>query len=207
MYWSIPRDREGQTAIIVAGGPSLDLAQVRQVARIRIKRDDETLVVAVNDAVYPCWWADWLHFCDAKWAHWHASAVAKFAGIKTTLDDTLPLAWGVKVLNNTGRDGFDPDPACCRHGANSAYQATHSVIHAGVSRILLLGVDLKPSRAGERHWFGDHPQPTNPDFGKWASAFETLLPSLRERGIEVVNCSPGSALEAFPKQPLESALP
>jgi len=37
--------------------------------------------------------------------------------------------------------------------------------------------------------------------------FPTLQPALTERGIEVINCTPGSALTCFPMGNLDEVLP
>lgn len=201
---------DGLSAIIIAGGPSLSLAQIRLIARARHAAGSTFRVMAINDAIYPAWFADWLHAADRQWWFEHIQGVHTFPGIKTTLEDDVPEPWVTGYLQNTGQDGFDPDPACCRTGANSAYQAMHISIHAGVRRIILVGVDMKDSAKGDRHWFGDHPAilgTARVQYDKiMIPHFETLAPTLKERGVEVINCSPGSALTIFPAKDLVEAL-
>lgn len=193
----------GLTAVVIGGGPSLSLAQVQAIARAKLTGG--VRVVAVNNAVYVAWWADWLHACDFKWWREHIQQVQHFAGIRTTLDPLVPDLWKVGLLKNTGREGFDPDPANCRHGSNGVYQAMHCLIHADVRRIALVGVDMK--RDGNRtHWHDGHGADSVDYAAVMAPHFETLKPALEERRIEVFNASPGSALEAFPKVSLEEAL-
>ena len=193
----------GLTAVIIGGGPSLSLAQVQTIARAKLSGG--VRVVAVNNAVYVAWWADWLHGCDFKWWREHIQQVQHFTGVRTTLDPTVPDLWKVGLLRNTGRDGFDADPANCRHGSNGVYQAMHCLIHADVRRIVLVGVDMK--RDGERtHWHDGHGADHVDYATVMAPHFETLKPALVERRIKVFNASPGSALEAFPKVSLEEAL-
>lgn len=203
-FFSIPREWDGETCVIVGGGPSLDLHQVHLLARAKLL--GKTRVLAVNDAVFACWWADWLHGCDRKWWDWHIQCVAKFPGRKTTLDRTLPPQWGVKSLNNTGKTGFDENPSCCRTGSNGVYQAMHCLLHAGVKRIGLVGVDMKMD-GKKTHWFGMHPNKVTVAYASvMAPHFETLKPAIEARRIKVRNCSPGSALEAFPMKKLSSFL-
>lgn len=200
----------GCTAIVIAGGPSLSLKQIRAIAMARMQPGSKFRVIAINDAIYPAWFADWHHACDGVWWHNHIQTCHTFPGIKTTLAEDVPQPWVSGYLENTGCEGFDPDPSHCRTGANGAYQAMHISIHAGVKKIILAGVDMKASAAGEHHWFGSHPAritPLNADYAKtMAPHFETLKPALAERGIEVVNASPGSALAAFPLVNLEKVL-
>lgn len=199
----------GCTSVILAGGPSLSLKQIRAIAMARMREASPFRVIAVNDAIYPAWFADWHHACDREWWYHHIQTVHQFPGIKTTLADDVPEPWVTGYLENSGCEGFDPDPSRCRTGANSAYQAMHISIHAGVRKIILVGVDMKASGA-DHHWFGDHPKvitPLNADYQHtMVPHFETLKPALAERGIEVVNASPGSALAAFPLVNLEEAL-
>ncbi len=201
---------ERRAVIIIGGGPSFDLAQNRLIARARNRAESPFRVIAVNDAVYGAFWADWLHACDSAWWFRHIQGVHEFQGIKTTIQDDVPAPWVSGFLQQTGVDGFDPDPSCCRTGNNSAYQAMHIAIHAGASRIILCGIDMKDGDGGKKHWFGNHDDITGevPVYYEkiMVPHFETLKPELERRGIEVINTSMGSALTAFPKAPLESVL-
>ena len=217
--WPIPLLwPDGPTAVILAGGPSLSLAQVRYVARARLENRCKAL--AVNDAVYLAWWADWLHGCDGKWWTWHKDTAAKFKGVKTTCTETAAesAARFVRVrdpatapqeLHDKGlkRGGFADAPDEVAGGGNGAYQAIQMLAKAGAKKILLLGVDMKPGPENEAHWFGEHPDSIRSD---WRSSmlpfFPTLVEPLKERGVEVINCSPDSAIECFPKARLEDVL-
>lgn len=189
----------GATVAIIAGGASLTAAQVRLVARAKL--DGRCRAIAVNDAVYLAWWADWLHACDRRWWKHHGDRLAGFGGARTSLEAVVD---GVLTLRDTGLEGFDPDPRCLRNGGNGAYQALHGAVHAGARRVLLLGVDLKDER-----WFGAHPWATRampPDWFVIARTFLSIVPALHEKGVEVINCSEESALGAFPKAALTEDL-
>lgn len=196
----------GLTAVLIGGGPSLTLEQIQMIAKSRLSASG-VRVIAVNNAVYVAWWADWLHGCDSKWWIEHIQQVQHFPGIRTTLDPLVPERWKVGLLNNTGQTGFDPDPANCRTGSNGIYQAIHCCIHAGVKQIILAGVDMKRAPDGRSHWHGGHGL-SAPDYQTvMAPHFETLVPELRERRISVVNASPGTALTTFPVVSLDAVLP
>lgn len=195
--FSVPRIWDGQTVVIVGGGPSLTFDQIRLIARSRL--EDRCRVIAVNDQIYFCWWADWLHGCDAKWWNWHKASAPQFTGIKTTLEPNTNQEWGLGWLENTGVEGFDGDPTHVRTGRNGAYQAMHCAIHAGAATIVLVGVDMRD--AGERtHCHSGHPRMGSPSYEKrMVPVFRTLLPALEERGIRVWNCSKRSAIDCFDK--------
>lgn len=193
---------EGFKTIIIAGGPSVTLKTIHTIAKARLDLSSKVRVIAVNDAIYPAWWADWLHACDQKWWNWHIQRVQHFTGIKTTLAPGINRSWA-EYLEHSGEDGFDPDPTLIRHGRSGAYQALHCAIHAGSKEIILVGVDL----CDGSHWFGDHPMETHCDrLTMMGPAFETIIPAARERGVTVLNASPSSRLECFPKVSLEARL-
>lgn len=205
IFTALP-DWSGSTAVVIGGGPSLDLKQVRKIGLSRLEQ--KCRVVAVNDAVFVSWWADWLHGCDAKWWMWHRNTAQRFPGIKTTLGETVPAPWVSGRLVNSGPDGFDPTPGNVRTGSNGVYQVMHELIKAGVSRIILTGVVMSAPVKGDTHWHGSHEGRPHVDYAqKMIPAFATLKPALQEYGVDVVNCSPGSALHAFRHGDLETELP
>jgi hypothetical protein len=189
----------GRTAVIIAGGPSVTVRQIRHVAIARL--EDRCRIIAVNDAIYLAWNSDWLHAYDSRWWGWHGQRLENCGGIKTTCQEETNDAYVTGKLVRSGVDGFDRSPWAVR-GSDGGYQAICIAMHAAVSRILLLGFDMKGDR-----WFGSHPvEHPGHHIGWVAPRYATLLPFLQERGIETVNCSAASALECFPKAELESVL-
>lgn len=153
--------------------------------------------IAVNDTFRLAPWADMLYAADTGWWRCHAQDALKFAGLKVTANSSCEFR-DVLLLNQTGYEGFDPNPKNIRTGGNSGYQALHIAIHAGAARVALFGFDM-----GGAHWFGKHKHPlrnTDPDtFKRWIKRF----PGLMGHGAEIVNCTPGSALECFPMARIE----
>lgn len=147
-----------------------------------------------------------LYGADVAWWHYYAQEALAFKGLKVTC--TQCDFREVLRLEVTGLEGFDPRPGCIRTGSNSAYQAAHIAAQAGARRILLCGVDLH-DRDGSHH-HGDHPSPlrttSERSFNVMRERFGTLVEPLQQLGIEVFNCSPGSALRCFPYRAIEDAL-
>lgn len=90
---------------------------------------------------------------------------------------------------------------------NSAGQAVNLLGRLGVRRILLVGVDGTHGA----HWHDRHSHPgaahaTADTARRWVNQWSIMAPDLKERGIEVINCSMKSAVSAFPKQPFLEAL-
>lgn len=160
--------------------------------------------VVTNNTFQLAPWADMLIANDTAWWIRHSQTALAFAGLKVTAHDSVPFRQ-VLSLRNSGKEGFDPDPAAVRTGGNSGYTAIHVAAHAAAARILLCGFDMRPG-----HWHGDHPQGLRNaeahTYRNWVRRFATLAASLQQRGIEVLNCTPRSALQCFPMANLEETL-
>lgn len=195
--WRTPRCFEGRTVVCIGGGPSLTIDQVALCAGLP--------KVGVNDA-YRIADLDVLYACDYEWWKAHAG-VPSFGGPKVTLSDRAAHEFGLHWLRETGQMGYDPDPTALRTGENGGYQALHLAAHMGATRILLLGYDMQPA-PGRSHWFGDHPGKMNKrsPYRSFQFHFGTIVAPLHELGVEVINCSPGSALKAFSCMSIEQAL-
>lgn len=198
--------------VIVGGGPSLTLAQVRIVGMARSR--GLCRVIAVNDAVYPCWFADWMHSGDSRWWKYH-SGVPRYNGMKTAIQPTEFS--DVRILENAGSDYIGDEGLRIGHWKNSGAQAVHLAARLHARRILLLGIDYSGSRAtkdGTRdHWFGRHvDQPDfrmdiNSDVDEIKRLFRILTDHLQSRGVEIVNCSPESTVDWLPRSTVEQEFP
>jgi hypothetical protein len=112
----------------------------------------------------------------------------------------------VHPIRNAGMEGFEEDPGAVRNGRNGGYQALHLAAHAGASRVILLGIDMKG--APGKHWFGMHPNLGGVDYETAMLPYwNSIVEPLKVRGISVLNCSPVSALKCFPEADVEAALP
>ncbi len=208
--WSVPVIWPDATVVVIGTGPSLTLSQLHLVARARLA--ERCHVIVVNDAVFVAWWADWLHACDYKWWAWHRDTAPKFPGIRTTCIETVPESWAryLKVIipNTEGdRGGFAEDPDTVAGGGNGGYQAIQLAVKAGGHKVLLLGLDMKLADDGNPHYHGDHPDQTRSDYkNTMLPHFPGLAKDPKRLNVEVLNCSPGSAIDCFPRVPIEEAL-
>ena len=220
-FWEVPALWPGQTVVILAGGPSLTQEQV-DACRGRVR------VIAINDAYQLAPWCDLHYFCDEKWYVWHFGGTwggKQYAGDRrfraltcplVTLENVQLLARDarLKSLRNYGRDGLSELRDGVMTGRNGGYQALNLAVHLvsekrepqRAGRIVLLGYDMRAVQ-GKLHWFGDHPQPTPPDvFRQMLECYPTLVEPLKRRGVAVINATPGSALDCFPRMELEQCL-
>lgn len=214
--WTIPRAWEGETCAVLGSGPSMSTAVAEQIrGRCRAIAVNNQGVATVDakgkqrPALAP--WADVLYAADRLWWQNNREQAEKFAGIKATVlpnghRDMVVHVSDARVLGNGGAQGFDDRPDHVRTGWNSGYQAVHMAAHFGVKRILLCGFDMH-AKQGE-HWHGDHRWRKGHEsrYSLFVNAFTAVAPEYSKRGIEVLNCTPGSALKCFPMADLEEAL-
>lgn len=180
-------------------------------------------VIAVSDAYRLLPFADALYSCDARWWDAH-NGVPGFKGEKwschgsDTYNNKIPTAekYGLKLVAGESGEGFSFEPSLIHYGSNSGFQAINLALQFGCKRVVLVGFDMRivPTKEGEsaakamRHFFGDHPSGLSncADYGKFIPAFKEAARKLPE-GIEIINCTPGSALTCFKMAALADALP
>lgn len=194
---AVPRLWPQSTIVCMAGGPSLtadDAAYCR----------GRGPVIAINSSYKLAPWADVLYACDNKWWGWPdgQQALHTFRGLKFALDPRAKQWPGVTVLRNTGDSGLELNPTGLRTGRNSGFQAINLALHLGAARVILLGYDMHGG-----HWHKPHPDGSRPPFPTCLKLFPTLVEPLKAAGVEVINCTPGTALTAFPCRPLREVLP
>lgn len=198
---TVPKLWPGGTIVCLATGPSLTR---EDLAYVQGKADG---VVAVSNAYEWAPWADVLYSCDEKWWNWKKGAPT-FTGLKFTLQKKAAERYaGVEWLQQTGPDGIELAPTGLRTGKNSGYQAINLAVHLGAARILLLGYDMRGDAARGDHCFGHHPDNSKPPFQVCIPKFKTMLAPLKAIGVQVINCSRITKIDAFPRMPLEQALP
>lgn len=191
-FFRADRSWTDRPVVIVGGGASLDIRDVRLIGLARAR--ELVRVIAINDAIYLCGFADIGYACDRKWWNYHGP-LPWFGGLKLSLEET-PFR-DVMQLKNGGKEGFDPDRGTLRTGGNGGYQAVHLAVHLGAPKILLVAFDMK----GE-HWFGKHPailSGASPSTKVWIEQFGKLAKILKTMNVEVINASRESALECFPR--------
>ena len=194
--WVVPPMWKGMTVVIMASGHGMSKAVADAVEPAFAP------CIVINNTYKLAPWADMLYAADHEW--WLANPEAmSFEGLKVTIRGTPHRS--IRWLDYTGNEGFEPDPAFVRTGCNSGYQAVHIAAHAGASRILLCGFNLEGG-----HWHPAHPAPLKQtpldEYARWIRKFETLVEPLRARNVQVLNCTPHSALKCFPYVELEEAL-
>lgn len=195
-------DWEGQICVIVASGPSAAEAKVEQ-ARGRAK------VIAINSSIRLAPWADALYGADYAW--WRSvNGMQDFPGLRITADRRAAAEWELaRVEARQGDDRIVLDPlGTVGWGSNSGFHVLNLAVQFRCRRIILVGFDMRLDRGV--HWHGPHPRGLNNPrvsiVGRWRRAIDGAAKIIAGLGIEVVNASPVSALEAYPKMTLSEAI-
>lgn len=191
-----------KTAVVLASGPSLTQPQIDAALR------SGHFTIAVNGTYAKALTASALYAGDFLfWKVYMADIARCFRGGLWTQDHMASERWPkVKRVRATNRDGLGRD--CIHLNGNSGFQAINLAFLWGYEKIILLGFDMKLGPAGERHHHADHPHPMvqNQVFFEWLHKSEKLARELRSEGIEVINCTPDSAMHCFPEHDWKETL-
>jgi len=221
-FSEVLREWEGGTAVVIGGGLSLTLEQVAAVRAAH--QGGKVRCIAVNDAYLWADFADVLYAADSHWWEWHERGLPKpllglsgedvsnryraFAGQRCSIEysGNNITDESVHILRNRKTNyqelSLDPCYLATAQGKNSGFQALNLAVLAGAKKIVLLAIDGRPG-----HFHGGHPRPTPELFWEaMRKAFSAAERAIADAGVYVVNSSPGSALDSFPKLPLEQAL-
>lgn len=206
--WKIPQIWDAATAVVMGTGPSLNL---KQLAHIYLARCHGAchFVVAVNNNYQAAPWADYLYACDYKFFTWHKHHLPEaFKGAAIVSCDRPAAEEFAYILWVPGEhaDGLSTNPELIHYGKNSGYQAVNLAYLLGARRILLVGFDHQyPNNA--YHWYGEHPDRNRSSwYERWMPCWQTVLNQLNDLDLEIINCTPESALHVFPKARLNEAL-
>jgi len=197
-------DWTGETVVCVGTGPSVwkvDLAPSR----------GRTRVFVIKGEYRHCPWADALYGLDTGW--WVSARGAKdFKGLKFSPSPTAGRLFGdvrqvrlkprAEILTGeTGVIGCGLKTG----GGHSGFHVMNLGVQFGARRLLLVGYDMTGN--GRRNAWEEGVGKFNADrVRQWREALEDCAPQFARLGVEVINCSPGSALQVYPQSTLEQAL-
>ena len=218
MNFTVPRIWEGQTCMILAGGPSLK----GQDLSLLVDRHPWPKVIAINDSWKLRPYANVLYFTDAAWWQRQQNENAFSLDGQVRFHDLLYKGWWlhggegfrehpqVRNVPFSGQVGLELDQRLLRHGSNSGYAAINLAYLFGAKKIILLGYDMKCS--GERRHWHERQDGWGAEYfnnvlrNEFLPLFEFLVLPLEAAGVEVINANPDSALTCWPRMTLEQVL-
>lgn len=200
-FWSPPRLWDGETVVLLGGGPSLADLDLSPLESAPVR------VVAINNAWEIAPRCDLLFFGDARWWRWNRDKLAFEAPFRIATACSGELADGrvLRLKRAYARPyAYERDSV---FGADSGHMAMNLVRHLGVRRIVLAGFDMRFAPGGASHWHGDHQIESRERYYRdlFAPNYPASVNALAAEGIEVVRCTP-SALDFIASVSLASVL-
>ena len=208
---------KGSIGILVATGPSLTQTQLDLLRGLHT--EGLVKVFCINNVfmVYPE--TDVHLSCDGPWWRWYWPKNEQLRNLpcpKYTWYPNLAESFGINYIKAIVKDGLSTDPGIVHINHGSGPMMLNLAYHYGIRDMVLLGHDMRfaPDYNAQkqfpgsfpRHYFGEYPKPlrhwpsvkVKPD-GKLEGLIETYrkMP-FEELGINIVNCTPESALDMFP---------
>lgn len=204
--------RYGGTIVCIGTGPSLTLEQIDTARRkeftlfgcnrVHELAGDLSLLFAFKQ--FWNYYGRIVHPCD-KW---------------TINEDGSPSFVNRIAWRDEARKGLSTDPSYIHHGRSAGFSLVNLAYLAGATRVILLGYDLRyaPDYDGKQRQIGSTPRHY---FGEYAPELQHW-PSMRVRAgiheeligyyesvaaqnvVEIVNCTPGSALTCFPAASIDA---
>ena len=168
---------KGHIAVVVASGPSAICEQL-ELYRNRAK------FIVVNDSWKLAPWADILFACDEAW--WKENnGCEEFKGRRVTASPNCMKRYGIDLF--------------CSTGTNSGLRAIFLAERLGANPICMVGFDMHPKNGV--HWHKPRERLRTPGANEmltWRKETEWAAARFKEKGIQVINCTPGSALTKYP---------
>lgn len=196
--------------VIVGGGPSADKIDYREVKEVARQEGIELRWIAINNSIQLIPDADILYACDYAW--WEANGGAMyFKGLKLSVDKLcLRRPWDIKqVFLNKADDRLELVKfGTVGWGGNSGFHCLNLAVQFLAAKIILVGLDM--TLAYGIHWHGPHQKgmnnPKERSVERWRRVIDAGAPIIRRLAIPVINASPISALENYPKMPILEAI-
>lgn len=182
---------------IIGGGPS--------VAETNLDLIKDKFVIGTNAAFRLGTWVDVCLFIDCRFQKWNADELEAWPNQIITTCPTLKDHPKIEVYKKCTTCGI------CHHegylaqpdkGKNAGATAIDLAIKLGAKRIVLIGYDME-AKQGKHNYHSYHNHtPRNDVYNRFFLHFKKIKEELPE-GIEIINATPDSALQLFPKAKLE----
>ena len=217
-----------EIGILVATGPSVK-DQIKEINDI--KQGGRARIITVNNSYEAFPTADAHIACNLDWwrHYWPTSAILReMACPKYTWYKNVADKYGIEYVKAIVKDGLSLDPRILHINHGSGPMGINLAVHLGFKKLLLVGHDMKFAKdyngarqktgSSDRHFFGEYPKKLqhfpSVQVGKSApgvldgliEAYNKMPKDLKRSGMEVINCTPGSALPTFPMSTLEKEL-
>lgn len=201
--WEPGREFDGQTVVIVGGGPSharvdLDLLRGRRLIAVNSSCRRVCPIATADDI---------LCFSDNSWAERFPDLIGDWPGRVVTCNRRSQAWLGqsvrrIDILDLTARIGVMSDHV----QASSGHIATCLAAIMGARLVVLVGFEAQ-TVDGRSHGHSDYTQQDIPAYTeRFQPGWHGLAPAFARMGVEVLNATPKSAITAFPMVELSEAM-
>jgi len=174
-------------------------------------------VIGINSAFLIGDWIDMVFFGDKRWYLENRDQLAEFIGLKVACHASLLRSdkENIKVLrrDNKHGKGISPDRGSICWNGNSGSAAISIAVNAGVSKIVLLGFDMKLDKDHKQHWHGLYGSANRKPkeikglpFERHSRGFPAIQRDALLRGVQIINACPDSTIKVFKKATVKEIL-
>lgn len=218
-YWAPLPLLRGEVVFCLASGPSLKVEDARKLVGRKVIVVNSSCYVAMEAGIE----APILYFTDSGWYSHRRDLVRDWPGLVVSMARLAKRELRDKVRRVkgfgspcfppriNGRPCFPPigSPEI-QQGRSSGHTAVSLAIAMGASHVVLLGYDMRIV-AGQEHHHQGEPGYTGPrDLTlyekEFAPGFEGWRAAAEASGVDVVNCTPDSAITEFRFSTLDEVL-
>ena len=231
MTWRVPKIWDGGDVWIIGGGPSVprqfDVPEdiIQKVTQGTLPPNayspymhpiHDKHVIGVNMSYKLGMWIDVVMFGDSGFFLKERNGLATFPGIKVSCNTG---SQGERWIKHLGRDGshskgISTNPMLVGWNGNTGGAAINLAVHMGAKRILLLGFDMNLDGTRMQHWhdlYGKGPvlderRKRKLPFSRHITSFSFIAADAKRLGVEIINLSPGSSINDFPKMSVKEFL-
>lgn len=225
----IDKKYEGETCVVIATGPSLNDSQIEYVKAAVVKGNCR--VITINNSYQLAPFTDIQIACNDNWwdYYWKNDALLRdIKADKWTRYKHQAEQFGISYIDSIEKQGLSEDPSLIHINNGSGPMAINFATLYGFKKVLLLGHDMKFAKdyngkkkiAGStpRHYFGEYPKSMqhfpqssesidkNGNIIGLIKNYEAMIPDLDRLDVEVINCTPSSALKCFKMLTLDKVL-
>lgn len=226
--YGVPRSMEGKTAVIIATGPSLS---AQQLELIRDRHTAGGVKVFTLNNTYQVYPETDVHLsCDGPWWRWYSNDpfLMGLPCEKWTWYPDMAKEFGINyIYGEEKKRGLSLDQRIVHINHGSGPMIMNLAILYGCKKLVLVGHDMKfaedykPQKQDPgsipRHYFGEYPKKLQ----HWPSvkvrqgildglieAYEGIRDDIdsRQISVDIVNCTPDSALKVFRMGELEKEI-
>ena len=202
-------ENEDRVCVVIGTGPSLTQEQLDQVSHLRWFGVNNAFRLGL-DVHLACNWQWWDEYYDE---------IKDYDCHKWTPRKESADKYKLNYIEEVWIDGLSTDNTKIAAHHGSGPQIVNMALHYGVKKMILIGWDMRyPGKVtdkqyeGQRHYFGEYPKQlqhwprtgTNGELSGLIKEMETINPA--DYGIEIINCTPDSAMTCFPMMDLEVCL-